>query len=243
MNNVYCLESDFSSAYLLNSNGRTLEEIKDNSIDCIITDHPWHDPKSNVGGNRNYIDYNTFKYTIEDFKTKYRVLKDGCYLVEFLPIETANNWEYLSKIKEMAKEAGFLYYCSLVWRKAKAGTRNTGRTTKETEQILIFSKGKAKRLSDLHKPYKTKKILPWEIDIRISKTNKNHKAEKPIELYEYLIENLTEQGDICLDQFGGSCNLIKASVNTNRNGIVFEKDETFIEKAVERFNMKKYISS
>lgn len=242
-NNIFSLKGEQTESYLIHGDSRELKEIADNSIDCIITDHPWENKKANIGGNRKFISYNTFLYTLEDFKHKYRVLKQGCYLAEFLPIETATNWEYLTKIKEMAKEAGFLYYCQLIWRKAPEGTINTGRTTKGVEQILIFTKGKPKRLAPKGKPYMTKKILSYEINIPINPKNKNHQAEKPIELYEYLIENLTEQGDICLDQFGGSCNLLKASVNTNRYGITYEKDINFIDKAIERFNMNKYISS
>lgn len=237
-NNIYTLKGDLTSSYLLEADGRTLEEIEDNSINAIITDHPWHDPKSNIGGNRNYIDYSTFNYSLEDFKAKYRVLKDGCYLVEFLPIETANNWEYLTKIKEMAKEVGFKYYCSLIWRKAKEGSRNTGRTTKGVEQILIWTKGKPRRLAPPSKPYMTKKILSYEIDIPISLKDKHHKAEKPVNLYKYLIENLTLENDIVLDQFAGSCNILIASIETNRTGVAIENNTAFIDKAINRFNLE-----
>jgi len=34
-----------------------------------------------------------------DFKEKARVLKDGCFLVEVLPAENENNYEYLYQIK------------------------------------------------------------------------------------------------------------------------------------------------
>ena len=67
--------------------------------------------------------------------------------------------------------------------------------------------------------------------------NKHHQAEKPIELYEYLIRNFTEEQDICLDQFGGSCNMLQASVNLNRFAIVYEISKEFVTNAVKRFNM------
>lgn len=130
-NNIYTLKENNTESYLIHGDGRELKEIKNNSIDCIITDHPWENNKANIGGNKSFIDYNTFQYNIEDFRNKYRVLKDGCYLVEFLPVESATNWEYLTNIKQMAKEVGFLYYCQLLWRKAPEGSINTGRTTKE----------------------------------------------------------------------------------------------------------------
>ena len=80
---------------LIQGDGRDLSMIKDNSIDCILTDHPWLDVKSNKGGTRAFALYDCFRYTLQDFKEKARVLKDGCFLVEILPAENENNYEYL----------------------------------------------------------------------------------------------------------------------------------------------------
>lgn len=41
------------SCLLVNGNGRDLSFLKDNSIDAIITDHPYDLPKSLKGGNRD----------------------------------------------------------------------------------------------------------------------------------------------------------------------------------------------
>lgn len=236
---LYLLKGEKTSSLLIHGDSRKLEEIGDEVIDCIITDHPWKDSKAHKSGNqKGFAEYETFEYTQEDFNTKARVLKKGSFLVEFLPVESATNWQYLSKIKEMAKNAGLQYYCQTIWRKAPEGEINTGRTTKGVEQLIIFSKGKPRRLSPKGKPYMTKNMLSYEINIPANKgKNKVHQAEKNIELYEYLIENLTEEFEICLDQFGGSCNLLKASINKNRWGIVYEKAKEFVVNAYNRFKM------
>ena len=136
----------------------------------------------------------------------------------------------------MAKKAGLDFYAQVTWRKAPEGIVNTGRTTKGVEQCLIFSKGKPRRLAPTGKPYMTRHILSYEIDIPANKgKQKNHQAEKPIELYEYLIENLTEEQEVCLDQFGGACNMAQASINLNRFSIVYELSKEFIHKAIDRF--------
>lgn len=238
---LYFLKGDNTASFLIQGDGRNLTEIDDNSIDCIITDHPWEDKKAHRSGNHKaFADYETFKYEKSDFEAKARVLKEGSYLAEFLPIESATNWRYLNSIKEMAEEVGFKYYCQLIWRNAKEGEINTGRTTKGVQQILIFSKGKARRLSPKGKPYATKNMLSYETYIPANKgKEKMHQAEKPIPVYEYLIENLTEEQDVCLDQFGGSCNLAKAAVNKNRWAIVYEKSADFAKKAAQRFDMIK----
>ena len=125
---------------VMEGDGRDLSMLEDGSIDCILTDHPWLDLKSNKGGTRAFATYDCFKYTLEDFQEKARVLKDGCFLVEILPAENENNYEYLYQIKQYAKEAGFLYYSKVTWKKGNF-ISNTGRKAKNTQDVMIFSKG------------------------------------------------------------------------------------------------------
>lgn len=237
---VYMLTGKETASLLINGDGRSLKEIEDNSIDAIITDHPWSDSKAHKSGNqKNFADYDTFRYTLEDFKAKARVLKDGAYLAEFLPVESFSNYEYLYEIKQMAKEAGLNYYAKVTWRKAPEGAINTGRTTKGVEDVCIFYKGKKpRRLSETKtKPYYTSKMLSYTIDIPANKgKEKNHQAEKPVAIYDYLIEMLTDVNDVCLDQFGGACNLIQSAIRKNRFGIAYELCTDFVKKAVDRFD-------
>lgn len=241
----YFLKGEKTASILIEGDSRSLSEIEDNSIDCIITDHPWSDKKAHQSGNQaDFVNYDTFKYNLDDFKAKARVLKSGCYMVEFLPVESATNWKYLRDIKDMADSCGLKYYAQIFWRKFPKGyCDNTGRTTKGVEQILIFSKGKPRRLSKERMPYLTRNQLPFEAEffkpLSQKERENNHKAEKPIPLYEFLIEMLTEEDEVCLDQFGGSCNLAQACVNKNRWGIVYELCHNFVKKAVDKFKMTK----
>lgn len=149
---VYMLTGEHSTSILIEGSGRELEEIEDDSVDCIITDHPWDCASSNKGGNRDFATYDTFKYEAADFQAKARVLKNGAYLCEFLPVESANNWKYLYAVKTYAEEAGLNYYASLIWRSAPEGTKNTGRTTKGVQQIIVFSR--ENRENSLPFPYR-----------------------------------------------------------------------------------------
>ena len=61
---IYCtVESENEKCIVLEGDGRDLSIIEDNSIDCIFTDHPWLDIKSNKGGTRAIAVYDCFKYT------------------------------------------------------------------------------------------------------------------------------------------------------------------------------------
>ncbi len=142
---VYQVNINDNSCLLINGDGRDLSFIADNSIDAIITDHPYSLKKSHVGGNRNLADYDCFQYVEKDFKEKHRVLKDGGFLVEMLPAKNGDNWRYLNKIHELADNVGLDFYAVVPWKKGDF-VINQGRNSKNTEDVYFFSKGKARSL-------------------------------------------------------------------------------------------------
>lgn len=240
------ITSDEEQCILIEGDGRDLSMLKDNSIDCIFTDHPWLDIKSNKGGTRSFASYDCFRYTIEDFREKARVLKQGCFLIEILPAENENNYEYLYQIKQMAKEAGFLYYSKVTWKKGTF-VSNTGRKAKNSQDIMIFSKGKARNMRyDKKKSDRTGKncymsgcngMLPAMFDIQpVSRKDKIHQSELPVELCEKIIEFMTYEGEIILDSFAGSGAVGIAALNKNRSCILIEILRENIEKIKNRFN-------
>ena len=210
--------------------------INDNSIDCILTDHPWLDIKSNKGGTRAFALYDCFRYTLEDFKEKARVLKDGCFLVEVLPAENENNYEYLYQIKKYAKEAGFIYYSKVPWKKGTF-VSNTGRKAKNTQDIMIFSKGKARNMRfDKKKSDMTgeKHYMSGYMALQYCQ------SELPVELCEEILEYVTYEGEIVLDSFAGSGAVGVAALNKKRSCILIEILKENIEKIKTRFNSVLY---
>lgn len=229
---------------LLKGDGRELSRLEDAYIDCIITDHPWLDEASNQGGNRSFAAYDCFRYTIDDFREKARILKDGCFLAEMLPAENEHNYDYLYQIKQDAKKAGFLYYSKVPWKKG-GFVSNTGRKAKNTMDVMIFSKGKAralrpdvKRSQGRQKPITmsgAKGMLPTEFNIPpVPKAKRIHSNEVPVELCESLIEFLTLPGEVILDQFAGSGSLGVAALRSGRSSILIEKDPDMVEQIRQR---------
>ena len=64
--------------------------------------------------------------------------------------------------------------------------------------------------------------------------NKLHPTQKPVSLFEYLIKTYTDEGDAVLDNVMGSGTTGVACLNTNRNFIGMELDETYFNIAKER---------
>lgn len=139
------IKENESTCLLINGNGRDLSMIKDKSIDGIITDHPYDLQKALTGGNRKFATFELFKYESKDFQEKKRVLKEGAFLVEFLPEESEVNYEYLYKIKKMAQENGLKYFAKVAWIKGSF-VSNTGRKAKNSEDVMIFSNGEPRNL-------------------------------------------------------------------------------------------------
>ena len=240
-----------NSCILVEGNGRNLSAIVDNTIDCILTDHPWDDKKATKGGTRNFATYKTFCYEQEDFNEKARVLKDGAFLCEVIPAESATNFDYLYHVKKMAEKAGFQYYAKVPWKKGTF-VSNTGRKAKNTEDILLFTKGPSRKL----RPDKqrnldangdptrfmagTTRMLPTCFDVQaVSKKNVIAQSEKPAELYKQILDYITTPGEIVLDQFAGSGAVGEAAIATNRKAILIELDPAKIIKIAKRLHMQK----
>lgn len=230
---------------LIEGDGRTLPWLQKESIDCIITDHPWLDQLSNKGGNRSFADYECFQYELSDFSEKARVLKPGCFLAEFLPAENENNYEHLFQLKQYAKANGLEYYCKVSWKKGNF-VSNTGRKAKNTQDIMIFSKGKARNLR-LDKK-KTKALgkpcymsgaagmLPTMFDVEpVPRNQKIHQSELPVTLCEELLSYLTLEEEVILDQFAGSGAIGIAAYRKKRRCILVEKLPENVKKIQERF--------
>lgn len=243
---IYCtIESENEKCIVIEGDGRDLSIIEDSSIDCILTDHPWLDPKSNKGGTRAFAEYECFRYTPEDFREKARVLKDGCFLAEVILAENENNYEYLYQIKQYAKEAGFIYYAKVTWKKGTF-VSNTGRKAKNTQDIMIFSKGKARNMRiDTKRTAQTGELtymsgcngmLPTMFDVQpVSRKDKIHQSELPVPLCEQILEFLTYEGEVILDSFAGSGAVGEAALNLRRNCILIEILKENVQKIKKRF--------
>lgn len=66
-----------------------------------------------------------------------------------------------------------------------------------------------------------------------------HPTQKPVSLFEYLIKTYTNEGDLVLDNCIGSGTTAIACLNTKRNYIGIEKDNTYYELTNERINTYK----
>ena len=86
--------------------------------------------------------------------------------------------------------------------------------------------GKVKNYSCYNDEYYPTSILNISNAIQIGK---KHPNVKPVALFEYLIKMYTSKNDLVLDNCAGSGTTAIACINTNRNYILIEKEQKYVE--------------
>ncbi len=78
----------------------------------------------------------------------------------------------------------------------------------------------------------------YPLDVQIfsnaDQSNKIHTTQKPVKLFEWLIKTYTNENELVLDNCMGSGTTAIAAINTNRNYIGFELDNTYYDLASKR---------
>lgn len=242
-------ENEGAQCVLLQGDGRDLSFLPDASVDCIVTDHPYEISGQLKGGNRDFASYDLFQYSPADMAEKYRVLKPGCFLVEFLPEESAENFEYVTRVKQMAMEAGFSYYAKVPWIKS-GFVANTGRKSKNSEDLFFFTKGRPRAMRPDAKKDKAEPgvrhfmagaagMLPTAFEYAPPpKKARIHQAEKPAGLLKAVLGYVTYEGELVLDQFAGSGSLGEACLASGRDCVLVEKAAEFVSAIAGRLGMR-----
>lgn len=133
----------------------------------------------------------------ELFAEVYRVLKRDTHFYLMCDPETA----FIAK--PIAEEAGFKFWKPIVWDKVSIGMGYHYRA--RYEFVLFFEKGK-RRLADLG----VADVLP------VPRIRGGYPAEKPSALFEILIAQSSNQGDLVVDPFMGSGSVGVASLKLGR---------------------------
>lgn len=203
-----------------------VKTIPDESIDLVVTDPPYESLMrwSGIGttarmglgraGSKADDPEKFYKTITNDYLKQiifefYRILKKNthCYVMcdqVTLP--------YMYKIFDETK---FTNMKPLVWDKVIAGLGYHYRA--RYEFVIMFDKGKNRKLNDLS--------VPDVLQFKNVKTNeKKVPTQKPLGLFELLISQSTEEGELILDPFMGAGTAGMAAKRLKRNYIGCELD-------------------
>ena len=222
-----------------------MKRIPDKSVDMILCDLPYGTTAC------KWDTIIPFEPLWEQYK---RVIKDNGAIVL-----TATN--PFSSVLITSHLKGFKH--EWIWQKEKGVGFQVAkyRPMQEHEHVLIFTRNgervnyypiKEKRdkaikingassksgssplahLNNINKTYTDK--YPTSIKRFKRDNSKVHPTQKPVALMEYLINTYTVEGETVLDNCMGSGTSAIACMNTGRNFIGFELDETYFNLANER---------
>lgn len=224
-----------------------MKRIPDKSIDMILCDLPYGSTKL------KWDSIIPFEPLWEQYE---RIIKDNGAIVL-----TAS--QPFTSALVMSNPKRFKYCWTWDKVTAKGHLVAKIRPMQQTEDIVVFGKGRIqyypimedreKDRKDVDTEYSRTEIMGGEVKRKqkkivrtkkypktiltfsnASQKGKVHPTQKPVELFEYLIKTYTNEGETVLDNCMGSGTTAIACMNTGRNYIGFELDETYHKLSLER---------
>lgn len=209
---------------------KVLEELEDHQFDCIITDPPYGIGADNFGTaaklDHEYKD--TEEYAINCLRLVMRnataLTREEAHLYIFCSIDL---FFFLRNRAE--KEGWWPWPTPLIWYKpSSAHAPHPDYGPKRSYECIFYAIKGGKKTNYLDSDV-----------MRVSTVqDKEHAAEKPVELYERLLTNSCRPGDRVLDPFCGSGNIFIAGSNNNVKITGIEKNKEFYREALLRSKQK-----
>lgn len=225
-----------------------MKDISDKSINMILCDLPYGQTQRN-----KWDTIIPFEPLWEQYK---RIIKDDGAIVLFangmftakLMLSNKSMWRY-NLIWEKTQPTGFLNVKKMLLRNHedicvfynKLPTYNPQKSTGHTRKVSKAEhKVGCKNTTDYGEhgltTYDSTERYPksvWKFAKDIQKSAL-HPTQKPVALLEYLIKTYTNEGDMVLDNCMGNGSTGVACLNTNRNFIGIELEESYFNIAKER---------
>jgi len=256
---------------VINGDSREMKEVKDSSIDLIVTSPPYWNLKDY--GSERQIGYNqTLKEYLDDlykvFSECYRVLRPGRRICINIGDQFARATDYgrykviplHAEVIVRCEQIGFDYMGSIIWQKRT--TMNTtggsivmgcypyppnGMIEIDYEFILIFKKpGKSEKVAKEIKEKSKLSKEEWKEYFSghwkiPGARQREHQAMFPEEIPRRLIKMYSYVNDTILDPFLGSGTTAKVALELQRNVIGYEINSAFIPIIMNKISKSVFI--
>ncbi len=233
-----------------------LKKIKDNSVDCIITDPPFNISEAGKDISRKSMSSSMFKrnsnikkdfgkwdrmeedefykFTNQWFCECSRVLKDGGWFFSFFSKERTGY--FTNPVGGFFANNGFKTRTIISWHKTNpTPSFRKMNFLSSCEFIIVGSKGSSRipnflMQKEMHNFFETANSSAY------GKTK--HPTEKPEKLIEWLVKIGSKEKEVVLDCFIGSGTTAVVCKRLNRDFIGIEKDSKYIDMANKRLSQK-----
>ena len=220
--------------------------LQDESVDLILTDVPYGVDYKNdfYDDSKDYVFSHHEQWVYEMF----RVLKEGSHCYIFIPTLEVDKW--ISAVKKH-----FLFKNLIATRAYTGSTYLKDNFNFSAQYVIYCSKGKSKQFNSVNfiptseawlkdkrnknpKPftYSYPSYMPEKVFSTVHGSAKNsiHPNQKSVPFQKFLIQISTNENDVVLDPFFGSCSCGEAALETGRRFIGFEQDKTYFNLATEK---------
>ena len=218
-----------------------LKQIKDKSVDLIVTDPPYDVDTTGGGGTINTIkklnksleDLDNANisngYDIELYNTEFvRVMKNINIYIWCNKVQIPDYFNfYVNKLK--------CKFDILCWHKGNALPTYSNKYLSDTEYCLYFRRGGYCQPAD----YETAKTYWFQPINSKDKNLYNHPTIKPLNIIKQLVQNSSKKGDMVLDCFMGSGTTGVACKELERDFTGIEINEEYFTVAKNRIEQTK----
>lgn len=195
--------------------------MENDSVDLLLTDIPYDgvNRKSNGLRNLDKRDADVITFDLDIFLNDVvRIVRGSGYIF--------CGWGQISNITNMLSNAG-LSVRLCVWKKTNPSPMNGQHIWLSGAEFAVYFKKKNSTFNEHCKN------CVWEFPCG---RDKQHPTEKPLKLFEYLINVSSKENDIVFDPCLGSGTTAVAAKKLNRNYIGIELNPEYVKIAEQRIN-------
>jgi site-specific DNA-methyltransferase (adenine-specific) len=223
---------------------RSIKRLANGSIDLILTDPPYNlgnfmkgrdtnlkKMRDNFFGDAGWDDlsFEDWEKSMDNFfEESVRVLKKGGAMIVFMAIIKVES------IIKIAERHGLYYKTTGIWHKLNPMPRNMNLHFVNSTEAWIYFTYK-KRTGTFNNDGK---VLHDFIETGVAANGERkfgkHPTQKPVQLMEFFVKVLTNEGETVLDPFMGSGSVGVAAKKNNRNFIGVEINENYFQIATRR---------
>jgi len=239
------------SIQIYNGDILTVKEIKDESIDLIVTSPPYdvNVKYANYNDAISYDDYLAF--TNKWLARCYDFAKPDGRLCLNIPVDKNKGGQrsIYADITSTAKKIGWQYHTTIIWNEQNISRRTAWGSwlsasapyvIAPVEAILVMYKERWTKISKGKSDITREEFIQWTNGVWTfngeSKKKIGHPAPFPIELPKRCIKLFSFVGDMVFDPFLGSGTTLLVCQQTARRGIGIEIDEEYCRLAVQRLD-------
>lgn len=194
-----------------------MKGMADKSVDLVLTDPPYE---------QEALTFPPITKELREEASKEIARVAKKWVIVFCQIEASHLW------REELEKSGLVYRRTGIWVKPDGMPQYSGDRPGMGFETIVF----------MHVPGASKWNGGGRHGVFIFNKNDNggkkalHPTTKPRELMKTLVDLFSNENDLILDPFAGSCTTLIACKQLNRRCICIEKEEAYVKIGQERFD-------